>query len=238
MQEISNVPNNNNGWYLMAQCQPANLSANNYVTQIATPSTNNNVNDVYTRHAYLSGWAMAWTSWVKLTTTADLMNYQKQRLIEVYSSNTWSSGYWNILTVSSYTTTGNHDVAISGIFTHKVITGFGYPRKFFFQVAVRGQNTGISVANFTMLKLSGSLSNFGLIATRKVVGTRFIINLYIPITEYWTRDTIKVTDLMVGDVYPTTPLIDGTYSGNLTLQDTHVASIPTDETQITLTNLN
>ena len=74
VQGISNVPNNNNGWYLMSQCQPASLSANNYVTQIATPSTNNNVNDVYTRHAYLSGGAMTWTSWVKLTSTADIVN--------------------------------------------------------------------------------------------------------------------------------------------------------------------
>jgi hypothetical protein len=74
VQGILNVPNNNNGWYLMAQCQPANLSANNYVTQIATPSTNNNVNDVYTRHAYLGGGTMTWTSWTRLIKDTDIVN--------------------------------------------------------------------------------------------------------------------------------------------------------------------
>ena len=236
--EVSNLPNTDHDWYIIAQCNPTSWSPNNYVTQIATSGGYLNSNETYTRHGYLNNNTIVWTAWVKLTTTTDLLNCQRQRLIEVYSSNIWSTGYWNILTVSSYAVTGNHDVAVSGIFTHKGVTNFGYPRKFFFQIAVRGQNTNIFVANFTMLKLSGSSTNFGLIATRKATGTRFIINLYIPITENWARDTIKVTDLMVGDVYPTTPLIDGPYSGNLTLQDTHVASIPTDETQITLTNLN
>lgn len=234
----SNCPPSNDTNPTYIEAFTFNDGTNIRVTQMAYDNFNGNASYMRSGYKNASDTNIIWTSWEKLTTPTDLISCQRQRSIEVYSSNTWSSGYWNILTVSSYAVTGNHDVAVSGIFSHKVIAGFGYPRKFFFQIAVRGQNTNISFANFTMLKLSGSLSNFGLIATRKVVGTRFIINLYIPITEYWTRDTIKVTDLMVGNVYPTTPLIDGAYSGNLTLQDTHVASIPTDETQITLTNLN
>ncbi|WP_405292010.1 Gp37-like protein [Methanobrevibacter sp.] len=92
VQGISNVPNNNNGWYIMAQCQPANLSSNNYVTQIATPSTNNNVNDVYTRHAYLSSGTMVWTSWKRLTTTTDKFQYVAQKQLS-------SAGWYKIATL-------------------------------------------------------------------------------------------------------------------------------------------
>ena len=105
VQGISNVPNNNNGWYLMAQCQPASLSANNYVTQIATPSTNHNVNDVYTRHAYLNNTTMVWTSWERLLTATD-MNSPRS----VYFPNNTSSD--KIIHLGSFTPTNPRQIGL------------------------------------------------------------------------------------------------------------------------------
>jgi hypothetical protein len=72
--EVANTPSSSYGWYVLSQCNPATWSSNNYVSQIATVATNNNVTEVHTRHAYLNNNTIVWTSWEKVTTTADIIN--------------------------------------------------------------------------------------------------------------------------------------------------------------------
>ena len=64
----SNVPNSNSSWYILAQCNPASVSSDKYVTQIATCGDNKAINEMYIRHAYKSGNNIVWTTWEKLIT--------------------------------------------------------------------------------------------------------------------------------------------------------------------------
>ena len=74
----SNIPNSDNGWYILSQCNPATWSANNYIFQIATPSTNKDTNEVYTRRAYFNNSNVyTWTPWVRLYRNSDLTSYEK-----------------------------------------------------------------------------------------------------------------------------------------------------------------
>ena len=66
--EVTNLPNINHDWYIIAQCNPTSWSSNNYVTQIATSGGYLNSNDMYIRHGYLSGTTIVWTSWEKVIT--------------------------------------------------------------------------------------------------------------------------------------------------------------------------
>ena len=84
---IANVPNSNADWYILAFCNPTSVSDNKYVTQIATNGTNNSTNEMYIRHAYKRGTSVVWTSWVKVTTTADIVNSVTADNMQSVSSN-------------------------------------------------------------------------------------------------------------------------------------------------------
>ena len=70
---VANLPTNES-FYVISQCNSSSWSRNNYVTQIATYADNVNKNGVYTRHAYLSGSNMVWTSWVRLIKDTDVVD--------------------------------------------------------------------------------------------------------------------------------------------------------------------
>ena len=66
---VANIPNNNNGWYVIALTNSSSISTNEYVTQIATPADNQNKNQMFIRHKYVKSYApltMDWTSWKEL----------------------------------------------------------------------------------------------------------------------------------------------------------------------------
>lgn len=63
MDETSaNVPNGNNNWYILSFCNPNSVSSSAYVTQIATVGDNRNLNTIFIRHKFISGW----TTWKEL----------------------------------------------------------------------------------------------------------------------------------------------------------------------------
>lgn len=66
---VANIPNNDNGWYIIALTNSSSISTNGYVTQIATPADNQNKNQMFIRHKYVktySPFSMDWTSWKEL----------------------------------------------------------------------------------------------------------------------------------------------------------------------------
>ena len=69
--DVANIPTTNNGWYIISQCNPNQVSANNHITQIATVGSNVFTNEMYIRHAYLSGSSIVFSSWKKLIKSAD-----------------------------------------------------------------------------------------------------------------------------------------------------------------------
>lgn len=69
--DVANIPTTNNGWYIISQCNPNQVSENNYITQIATVGSNFFKNEMYIRHAYLSGSSIVFSSWKKLINSAD-----------------------------------------------------------------------------------------------------------------------------------------------------------------------
>ena len=81
----TNVPNSNNAWFILSQCNPSTVPGYDYITQFAKSATSNS-NEVYTRHAYLNNTTMAWTSWKRMLTEAD--KYQ------TINSKTLSSAGW------------------------------------------------------------------------------------------------------------------------------------------------
>ena len=90
--EVTNLPNTDHDWYIIAQCNPTSWSPNNYVTQIATSGGYLNSNDTYTRHGYLSGSTIIWTSWKKLLTATDKYQYINTKQLT-------SAGWYKIATL-------------------------------------------------------------------------------------------------------------------------------------------
>lgn len=67
-ETTANVPSGNNGWYILSFCNTSSVSSSDYVTQYATVGDQRNLNDIFIRHKYASGW----TSWARLIKDADL----------------------------------------------------------------------------------------------------------------------------------------------------------------------
>ena len=100
--EVSNLPNTDHDWYIIAQCNPTSWSPNNYVTQIATSGGNLNSNDTYTRHGYLNNGVITWTSWKKLATESDLHNYNAD-------SSSWFSDEQKTAILASFNAVANYN---------------------------------------------------------------------------------------------------------------------------------
>ena len=84
---IANNPNTNHTWYILSQCNPSVVSSNAYITQIATSSDSGNYNEVYTRHAYLSGGARVWTPWRRLIKDTDVVDIVENNNMNPITSN-------------------------------------------------------------------------------------------------------------------------------------------------------
>jgi hypothetical protein len=76
---VAHVPNAKNGWYIISQCNQTLVSANNYITQIATVGTNVSTNEMYIRHAYLSNGTLTFSSWVRMANESDLCFYNRYK---------------------------------------------------------------------------------------------------------------------------------------------------------------
>ena len=66
---IQNIPNTNNAWYILSLANSTSISANAYITQIATPADNQNKNQMFIRHRYVESYSpftMSWTEWKEL----------------------------------------------------------------------------------------------------------------------------------------------------------------------------
>ena len=68
----SNIPNSNNAWYILSQCNPSSVTGNAYITQFAKTVTTSS-NEVYIRHKYLETTNMVWTSWERLVRGSELV---------------------------------------------------------------------------------------------------------------------------------------------------------------------
>jgi hypothetical protein len=82
---VAHVPNAKNGWYIISQCNQTLVSANNYITQIATVGTNVSTNEMYIRHAYLSNGTLTFSSWVRMANESDLCFYYRSKTTGDYN---------------------------------------------------------------------------------------------------------------------------------------------------------
>jgi len=113
----------------------------------------------------------------------------------VYSSNTYSSGYYEIARLEGAAASGNHSIGMEGtVISDK--TGTVSISDFY--VFVRGNNATVSIAIFNCV---GRYSNADLTATYEVFDTnKFRIRLYGKITGNWHRYNTVIKYASTGDV--------------------------------------
>ena len=154
-----------------------------------------------------------------------LQSYGKKRMTSFYWSNTYSSGYVRLLVMKSQTGGANHDCSVAGIIRR---ANPSLIWDFYFNIQVRGNAGTMNNSRFSVLALNGG-SKPSYVATRKASGNEYTISLYVPFTS-WARDIIDVWYTTLGDVFEPVDL----YTSYLTFPKTYVSSIPSGETQITM----
>ena len=78
--QVSNCPpssaSGSQGWYIISQCNSANISQRNYITQIATPADYTALDGIFVRHCYMTNVSNpnVWGSWTKVILNSDVVN--------------------------------------------------------------------------------------------------------------------------------------------------------------------
>ena len=132
----------------------------------------------------------------------------------VYSSNTYSSGYYEIARLEGAAASGNHSISMEGTV---ISDKRGTVTISDFYVFVRGNNATVSIAIFNCV---GKYSNADLTATYEVFDTnKFRIRLYGKITGNWHRYNTVIKYASTGDVS------DRTSNRTVTFPNTYVTDV-------------
>ena len=121
---------------------------------------------------------------------------------EWYSAGRYSSGFVKLGSVS-YTTDGNHDVALCGTSFYNNATNIGV---MYFTCYIRGRGSTVSVKTFTTHRIGGD-NLATLRCTYEISGNTFKINLWGMISS-WARFIVKFNGVFSGDVITPSSSVD------------------------------
>ena len=154
-----------------------------------------------------------------------LQSYRQNRRIESYRASE-NSGYVRMFTMLSVgSANSNHDCSVAGLARR---CSPSYVWDFYFNVQVRGNGATVQYKRFSIFALNGGTKP-SYIATTKVSGNNFTLSFYAPVTS-WTRDYMDIWYVTYGDVFTPASLFASAFQTPIAF----VSSIPSDETQITM----